>query len=661
MEAAESGRRKYSGLAILSIALILAGGVCAQLFNSSLYATKVSRINFSTPTGRLSGLLYMPKGAGPADPRPTIITTHGYLNSAEMQDASSIEMSRRGYVVLALDMYDHGHSVNTSQFEKTPAFFTFWPTSLYDAVQYMYGQKYVLKGASGNGVIAVAGHSMGGFSATMAMVLDEGDFSKTGIRKIHAGLTMGSDYRWTSLLKVTSDVASAAFGPRVVGKVAAHYDEFFFDADGEKTGRSVVYKDYLKTKEGQEFLGFPPAPAEGTFYSLPNGGKRVIFMPTEIHPWNHFSPTTTAYQVKFFTEAFSGYVSAGQTKASLAPSNQIWFFKELSELVALIGFFLLFIPLVSLLLKLPALARAKTQAYPAIEGATTRNGKAAFWALTAFAILFPALVFPALMDRAGAGMTALKFGSLALAALSLIVGISAALKAKGSKKNIAAGTVLTTAVALLLFGLVAAPKTLFPTDRYFNSPTTSQIIYWALGVTAVTAYIALAYYYLSNKPKGIQLRQYGLAVGWKAILASLAVALLAVVAGYAVLFLVDAVFKTDFRFWVWAVKTLRRQAYRRLSEIRAFLLPVLLRDEHHAQRQYGQADGMEGHSPRLRHQRRGPRALPHRSIWQALPHGGRPSCPRRRSAPFSSSPWCRASSSRPCTRGNSTRRRTTSM
>lgn len=555
MGSAGSGSRKHAGLAVLSIALILVGSICAQLFNTSFYSTKVSRIRFATPTGTLSGLLYMPKGAGPADPRPTIIATHGYLNSAEMQDAGAIEMSRRGYIVLALDMYDHGHSVNATKFGKTPAFFTFWPTSLYDAVQYMYGQNYVLKDPAGNGLIAVAGHSMGGFSATMAMVLDEGDFGKTGIRKIHAGLTMGSDYRWSSLLKVSSDVASAAFGPRIVGKVAAHYDEFFFDADAEKSGKTVVHKDYLKTKEGQEFLGFPAQATEGSFYTLPNGGKRVIFMPTETHPWNHFSPTTTGDQIKFYAEALGGYASAGQAKAGLAAGDQIWFFKELSEFVALIGFFLLFIPLVSLLLKIPGLASARTQAYPAIEGATTRKGKAAFWVLTAFAILFPALVFPALMDRAGAGMTALRFGSLALAAISLIAGIVASAKRKGDRKDIAVGTALTVVVALLLFGLVAGAKTLFPTDAYFASPTTSQIIYWALGVTAVTAYIALASHYLSGKPRGVQLRQYGLAVGWKAILASLAVAVIAIVAGYAVLFLVDAAFKTDFRLWVWAVKT----------------------------------------------------------------------------------------------------------
>ena len=70
----------------------------------------VKEIKIKADHGTLSWLPYMPKGAGADDPRPVIITTHGYLNTKEMQDAPAIEMSRRGYIVLALDMYDHGDS-----------------------------------------------------------------------------------------------------------------------------------------------------------------------------------------------------------------------------------------------------------------------------------------------------------------------------------------------------------------------------------------------------------------------------------------------------------------------------------------------------------------------------------------------------------------------
>ena len=86
-----------------ALALILLGSILASVFNSGSGAVKVSRIIFDDGHGQLSGLLYMPKDASADNPKPTIIVTHGYLNSAEMQDANAIELSRRGFVVLALD------------------------------------------------------------------------------------------------------------------------------------------------------------------------------------------------------------------------------------------------------------------------------------------------------------------------------------------------------------------------------------------------------------------------------------------------------------------------------------------------------------------------------------------------------------------------------
>lgn len=91
-----------------AILMMVAGSFFAGMFNTSFFTVDVEEIEFETERGTLNGLLYMPKGAGENDPRPVIVTTHGYLNSKEMQDAPAIEMSRRGYIVLALDMYDHG-------------------------------------------------------------------------------------------------------------------------------------------------------------------------------------------------------------------------------------------------------------------------------------------------------------------------------------------------------------------------------------------------------------------------------------------------------------------------------------------------------------------------------------------------------------------------
>ncbi|MBQ7599224.1 MAG: alpha/beta fold hydrolase, partial [Clostridia bacterium] len=173
----------------IGLCLILLGSILASVFNSGAGATDVSRISFKTSNGTLSGLLYMPKGASASNPRPAVIVTHGYLNSAEMQDANAIELSRRGFVVLALDQYDHGHSDLDNAVYTGTGFMEiwapFWVNSMHDAVAYMYDQPYVLKDDSGNGIIGVTGHSMGGFGTTMALAMDEQEAAATGVRKIY--------------------------------------------------------------------------------------------------------------------------------------------------------------------------------------------------------------------------------------------------------------------------------------------------------------------------------------------------------------------------------------------------------------------------------------------------------------------------------------------
>ena len=195
-------KKGTSLLLCISLVLVLLGSIFAGLFNGGLGSTKVRRISFDTANGQLSGLLYMPKDASSSNPKPTLIVTHGYLNSAEMQDANAIELSRRGFVVLALDQYDHGHSkINASAYSSNDFFgmwLPFWVNSMNDAVQYMYDQPYVLKDSAGNGVIGLAGHSMGGFSTTMALAMDEMQYATTGVRKVHAGLTEGSDFSYSA-------------------------------------------------------------------------------------------------------------------------------------------------------------------------------------------------------------------------------------------------------------------------------------------------------------------------------------------------------------------------------------------------------------------------------------------------------------------------------
>jgi len=539
----------------LALVLMIVGTLFAYLFNTSFYSVTTREITFKTDKGVLNGLLYMPAGASAAKPRPTIVTTHGYLNAKEMQDAPAIEMSRRGYVVLALDSYEHGDSYLAKN-DINNAWFGYWPSSVWDAVQYMYQQPYVLKDAQRNGIIAVSGHSMGGFSSTMAAYYDEQQYQqnlkdgKPAVRKISAVLTAGSDFLYTSYLGVNEAVADGALASRAAGKIAAQYDEFFFNAPNAKPGVTMVKKDYVNTPDGRAFLGNPDKPEANVFYSTPEGGRRIIYEPAQMHAWNHFSALTTGYQIQFYATAFGAYAPP----TALAVANQIWFFKELAEFAGLIGFFMLFIALVQLLVKRPWFAEVKTEALE-FEGPTTTPRKAIFWAVAAISAAIPAVYYGTLMGKLPVGLAQLQFFSLIVTALASIAAIVALIRQKSDKIF---GLLVIASSSFVTFGLTAGAGSLFNLSPVFNEPQTNALIYWAIVVTGLVAMILSIVHHTINKPARIDIRKYGFVAGWKTVLKSFVTAVIIAASGYLVLFIVDALFQTDFRFWLFAVRAFNK-------------------------------------------------------------------------------------------------------
>ncbi|MCQ2453433.1 MAG: lysophospholipase [Clostridia bacterium] len=535
------------GLRLLCIALvlILVGSIAASIFNTGNGATTVSRISFEADHGTLSGLLYMPKDASATNPKATIIVTHGYLNSAEMQDANAIELSRRGFVVLALDQYDHGHSdLNNEVYGGDTSFFgvwrPFWNYSMFDAVKYMYNQPYVLKDENGNGMIGVTGHSMGGFSSTMAVYMDEQNFATAGYRMIHASLTEGSDFSYTGMLGNTAAVFDANGGGRFNGKVAAHYDEFFFAAPGTS---GVRYKDYVSTPDGMTFLQQTEPATAGKWYDTTDGGRRVIYEPSETHPWNHFSKTTTASAVDFYLTAFEGAKGIN----AVAADNQVWQLKEAFECVALVGFVMLLIAVASLLIELPFFKMAKSGKLPV--QASPKGGMLAITVvILCIAIILPCIVFQPLMDG-NATIKDIVFYAAIVAAVAGVAGIALNLK---NKKGLIGGCLSIVSGALLA---LVVKTSMYGDNGYFTAIGVNSIAYWTIGCALISATILSTVYTWIKSKDGVGLAAYGISFKPTAIIGGICTGLVTVAISYAVLFLVDAVLKVDFRIWTFAFKT----------------------------------------------------------------------------------------------------------
>jgi dienelactone hydrolase len=579
--------KKPQGLLALALSLIILGSLIANMFNTSFYSVNVKEIKFKADHGTLSGLLYTPDGAGAEDPRPVIITTHGYLNTKEMQDAPAIEMSRRGYIVLALDMYDHGDSRWESDIPVKDLFGTFWVYSQFDASKYIFEQDYTKKDDKGNAYVAVSGHSMGGFSSLVAMYMDELTALQTGQRMIYAGISAGADFSYASAV-APQDQMQAAFGSRTVGMIAGKYDEFFFNkSDDEKSATekkvqgTVTEKDFAATFSGKGFLGLSadnPAAETGKFYTVDSGelkledkavrpaqsGEHILFTPSQTHPWNHFSKTATANFIDFYAHAFNGVTSPNQTDAGLGSGNQIWWMKETGNAIALVGFFLLMVPLISLLLKFPFLKRSVMASTATVSAASTGKQKTAYWAAIVFSTLFPAILFPTLMDKQVDGLNVLSVISIVLLVICLVAAAAGFILANSQKanpdarakmKNIGIGSALLAVISLVMWIVFEKAGRILSTSSYFNEPTTNQIGYWALVSGLIIAFITCAFYYFSKKQTGTKFSSYGIHLNSITIIASLCTAIAAVFVGYLLLFAVQAVAGTDFRLWTFAVRT----------------------------------------------------------------------------------------------------------
>ena len=107
----DSPPKRQWALLSLAIALVLLGGALGALVQTAFGAVNVRDITIAGEHGEMiAGKLYVPDSATPEAPAPGILAIHGANNSSEMQDAYAIELSRRGYVVLAPDQYGHGGS-----------------------------------------------------------------------------------------------------------------------------------------------------------------------------------------------------------------------------------------------------------------------------------------------------------------------------------------------------------------------------------------------------------------------------------------------------------------------------------------------------------------------------------------------------------------------
>ncbi|WP_019415787.1 hypothetical protein [Paenisporosarcina sp. TG20] len=126
---------------------------------------------------------------------------------------------------------------------------------------------------------------------------------------------------------------------------------------------------------------------------------------------------------------------------------------------------------------------------------------------------------------------------------------------KNTDKNIKTWSAIMLVLSSIQYWYLSNQEKLIVTTELFGAPSVNPLVYWAINVAIVILMMMVSNHYIAKKPEGATIASYGVKATVKTVIATLVTAIVAVFIGYAILFVIDAVFKTDFRLWTFAVKT----------------------------------------------------------------------------------------------------------
>ena len=381
-----------------ALALIVLGTLVAHGVKTAGRTVAVSGFKLPTQSGQwVAADLFRPLAASAQHPVPLIVVCPGFERSKETMDAYAIELARRGFAVITIDPYSQGASSTSLQRRSTTVegngviplveYVVNTPNLNYidrtriGAVGYSAGGNAVLQSAARFGERqakalrqARAPDSEGGATVTdaerararaenkLAAVFVGGyvlTMTEDTIAPIDANV--GMDYAWydEGAYRNPTQHARMAAAPEALRLVNAIYPEA---------------KDRLSSVELGRYYG-----------DAERRTLRVVHNTVNIHPLMPYDREHIANVIAFFSTAFAW-------RPALAATQQIWWWKELGTLAALVGGFLFLVPCAALLLRLPWF-RPLVHPIPAAPPAPRRSGRLLYWTLFTVAALAACFLF----------------------------------------------------------------------------------------------------------------------------------------------------------------------------------------------------------------------------------------------------------------------------
>ena len=345
------------------VAIVMLSSLLAARIQSAGGRVQVEDIKIPTHNGQwVVGDLFRPRTATAEAPAPLVVVVPGFQRSKEALSNIAIELARRGIVVISIDPYAQGgSSASLSRIAATTEGYGMFAIVDYAAnssnLNYIDRARIGATGHSAGGNAAIRGASYFGREA-----LESGEPSK-----LHSVYVSGY------VLTLTGEVLASVRSN--VGMSYALHDEGAYRNE-------LRHGDMRRAPEALRLVNSGAGPEAGAVEEIELGkyygdaaGRtlRVIHNERVLHPFQPYMVEATANQIEYFERVFG-------VETGLSSRDQVWYWKEILGVIALIASLVSLLPLARILLRLQAfqpLVHPLPPALPRPGGA----GKWLFWGL----------------------------------------------------------------------------------------------------------------------------------------------------------------------------------------------------------------------------------------------------------------------------------------
>ena len=343
------------------LVVIFVASWLASLVQTSFGHVRVTEIRLPTQNGQwIVADLFRPLTATADTPAPLVVVVPGFQRAKETQANISLELARRGMVVIAIDPYSQGSSSSSTN----PRSATNEGYGMFSVVNYAAGTdnlNYIDKTR-----IGVTGHSAGGNAAIQAASYFGAEALKSKTpSKVHSVFVSG--YVLTFTEKILRPVRSN------VGISYAFHDEGAYRNELKNGDMRRAPEALRVVNSGLGTAAKIDAVALGRYYGDVSARTlRVVHNPPVLHPFQPYSPADVADQIAYFQKVFG-------LEKSRPPVDQVWPWKEIFSLAGLVAAFVSLVPLAHLLLAHVSYFHGLIHPVSPAPAAPSGRGRIIFW------------------------------------------------------------------------------------------------------------------------------------------------------------------------------------------------------------------------------------------------------------------------------------------